>query len=226
MLHELWAAKETERRSLASDLHDGPAQTLLHVTFQLQTARRQIGTDSTEALATLEQAEAAVRDTLAQVRAIMSGLRPMAVTELGLVSALRSECDAIAARGRVRIGLRVTGTPRDLDEARETDLYRVIREALSNVERHSGADRAELDIEYRTGGVTARVTDAGRGFDGGAERAARRAGRMGLPTMRERVEAMGGRMHVDAAPGGGARITFECPYDTRNARRDRAGDQR
>lgn len=212
MLRRLWTAQEDERRELASDLHDGPAQTLALVAFRLQTAQGQLQRDPEAARGALEQAEAAVRDTLRQVRAMMAGLRPIALDGLGLVSALRDECEAVTSRGALRATLRVHGEERRPDTEREMALYRAAREALSNVERHAGAEHASVTLEFGPETLTLTVADDGRGLPVDAEMAARRAGRMGLATMRERLSALGGRMEMHSAATGGARIVLTCPY--------------
>jgi len=205
VLHRLWTAQEEERRHLSLDLHDGPAQSLFHILFLLQAARR---TSEKAGLADpdLAQAESAARTTLGHVRALMAGLRPLSLDDLGLVPTLDSECAAISTRGRVRVDMRVSGTIRRLDGEVETALYRIAREALTNVEHHAESERATLQIHFAPDEVTLAVEDWGRGFDAEAARAARRAGRIGLETLRERAEALGASLDVTSVLGRGTRL--------------------
>jgi two-component system sensor histidine kinase DegS len=122
--------------------------------------------------------------------------------------------------------VRVRGGARRLDGEREMALFRVTREALSNVERHAETDCAELELDFGPEALTITVTDQGRGFDAGAPRRARQSGRMGMAAMRERVDALGGRMEIQAAAGRGARITFRCPYGEDGAEQEHRGEQR
>lgn len=205
--------REAACRSLASDLHDGPAQTLAYAALRLELARGQVGKDPDGARAALEQAQAAVRDTLRQVRALMTGLRPLELEGRGLVRSLRDECRAAAERGTLDAEARVVGSERRMAPWREHALYRAAREALLNAERHSGGPHAALTLEFGPEAVTVTVEDDGRGMDAGAADAARRAGRMGLANMRERVAALGGRMEMHTAAGEGTRIALLCPYE-------------
>lgn len=215
VLHKLWSAQEDERRRVAADLHDGPAQSLFNIVFRVQTARTQVVDDPSLALPALAQVEESARETLSQLRAIMAGLRPMSLDDLGLVPALRSECAAITARGRVSVEVVVSGEPRRLDSDLEIGLFHVAREALSNVERHAGTGKASLRIAFDRENLTLTVEDDGSGFDAETMRNARVAGRIGMAAMRERADALGISLKTKSAIGKGTCIVMRCSL-TRN----------
>lgn len=207
VLHRLWTAQEAERKRLAADLHDGAAQSLYHIRVLLQTARREQEEQAGAGNPWLERVDAATCDALAQVRAVMTGLRPPGLDALGLAHTLRAECEAVCARGRVAVEVRIVGEPRRLEDSAETGLYYIAREALLNVERHSGAERAMMDISFTPRDVTIRVEDAGRGFDGETARDAVRAGHLGLETLRERAQDLGAMLEIRSQPGRGTCVT-------------------
>ncbi|HEY3266167.1 MAG TPA: GAF domain-containing sensor histidine kinase [Armatimonadota bacterium] len=225
VLRRLWTAQEDERRSLAADLHDGPAQTLFNIVFRLQTARRLVETDHAQALTGLAQAEEAARDTLRQIRAIMAGLRPMSLDDLGLVPALRNEADAVNSRGRVHVDVDVAGETRRLDVELETGLFRIVRELLSNVERHSGSERAAVEIRFDPDALTMCVQDWGRGLDEGAAQAARMDGRIGLAAARERADSLGVSISVQSRTDGGTRVMVRRPWPALAGTIGRSGEQ-
>lgn len=213
VLHQLWSAQEDERRRVAADLHDGPAQSLFHIVFRVQTARNLVDTNADGAAGALKQAEDAARDALAQLRAVMAGLRPMSLDDLGLVAALRTECTAMSGRGRVNVEVSVSGEPRRMDQGLEVGLYHIAREALTNVERHSGSEAARMHILCERNGMTISVEDWGKGFDAETMRSARLNGRIGLAAMRERADALGITLTMISQAGQGTLTTVRCPWE-------------
>ncbi len=108
----------------------------------------------------------------------------------------------------LKAGLRVQGTP-ELDSTVEVELYRIVQEALNNALRHAQADTVEVDVDARDGLVTIIVRDDGVGFDPGAR--AIRERRLGLTSMRERAERLGGTFRVESSPGAGTAVSVEVP---------------
>jgi len=108
----------------------------------------------------------------------------------------------------LKADVRVHGTP-ELDSTVEVELYRIVQEALNNAVRHAQADTVEVEIEARDGLVTITVRDDGGGFDPGAR--AIRERRLGLTSMRERAERLGGTFSVESAPGAGTTVRVEVP---------------
>jgi two-component system, NarL family, sensor histidine kinase UhpB len=198
------AAQENERRRLARELHDEVGQTLTGVVLQLQGLQRSAAAELHEAIAELQEtARAGVED----VREIARGLRPQALDEFGLRSALIS----LAAQVSDRSGLRVRPHigPRLPDLAPEQDLaiYRIAQESLTNVARHAQARNVSLALEPTDGGVTLRVRDDGRGIS--EREAARRT--MGLGGMHERALLIAGRLVVHRRPEGGTEVRLDVP---------------
>ncbi len=207
------AAQESERLRIARELHDEVGQTLTAVLLQLGRTAKHAGPELAKELA---EAQETARETLEEVRRISLELRPEALDDLGLGSALV----ALSERFSQSTGLAVTRRlDRDLPalgEEAELVIYRVAQEALTNVARHSGSEAVELALSVDDGAVILQVLDEGRGIhaeDGG-----------GLRGMRERAVLVGAELSVRArsrgrhrgeargAAGGGAGMT---PLKTR-----------
>jgi signal transduction histidine kinase len=199
------AARETERRRLRQELHDGLGATLAGLRLQVETA--QDLTDSAAARALLGTAGQGVATAVAEVRTICEGLRPPGIDDLGLSGALTALAARMASPG-LQVEARVDHRL-EVDPAVEVAVYRIAAEALANVARHSRAGRAHLRVHAHTR-VDLLVRDDGVGVcPGGTGRSA--GSGLGLPSMRQRAEEVGGRLHVTPAPGGGTDVRAVLP---------------
>jgi signal transduction histidine kinase len=200
-------AAEQERSRWARELHDETLQALAVLRMSLSSALRQ---ETPEALK--EAGRAAVQqisDEIANLRSLITELRPAALDQIGLEAALH----ALAEHHEKAHGLEVSSRvelPQD-DESRptpvlETTIYRLVQEALSNVARHSGARRAELSVRANGGRIEVTVSDDGEGF----ETAVAREG-FGLAGMRERTGLLGGSLEVRSTRGAGTVVEARIP---------------
>lgn len=205
-------ATAQERNRVARDIHDGLGHSLTVVQMQVKAARAVLPTDPAKADAVLgkaqDQAEAALADVRRSVRALRE---PRAVPPLP--EALRALAEETSAAG-VPTRLAVSGEPRPLpDETREA-LFRAAQEGLTNVRKHARATRADLVLDYAGAAVRVQVRDDGTGSGAAAldERAPDDgpAG-FGLLGLRERAARLGGRLHVESAPGRGCTLSMEVP---------------
>jgi two-component system sensor histidine kinase UhpB len=190
------AAQEGERLRVAQELHDGVGQTLTGVVLQLGRAARDVPEPARDGV--LEAQETA-RGSLEEVRRIARQLRPEALDDLGLASALLVLGERVAEHSGLDVDVHVQPGLPELDGEAELVVYRVAQEALTNVARHSGARRAEV----RLGSSRLDVDDDGHGFphDG------REGG--GVRGMRERAVLIGATLRISSSPLGGARVTLE-----------------
>jgi signal transduction histidine kinase len=204
----LVSAREEERRRLRRDLHDGLGPTLAGLTLKLQAARNRLGHDPAAAALLDELAERA-QTAVADVRRVTHELRPPALDELGLVGALRRTAASFEARGGDAPCVEVCAdTLPPLPAAVEVAAYRIAQEALTNVVRHAGAGTARLSLVAALGPpaeLVVEVVDDGRGLP-----PARRPG-VGLTSMRERAEELGGSCAVLSPPEGGTRVVARLP---------------
>lgn len=197
--------QEQERRYLAAELHDEVGQLLTGLNFQLDLAAR--GERTSEALTAAKQI---VQDLTARVRDLSHRLRPSVLDDLGLAHAL----DWLADRFRRQSGLSVTFDQRGLDgplsPAVETAAFRIVQEALTNVARHAGVQKADVVLARDAGALEIRVSDSGRGFD---PQAIDPHASSGLSGLRERAEWLGGALWIETARGAGVRVVAQLPIE-------------
>jgi two-component system sensor histidine kinase DegS len=203
--------REDERRRLARELHDGPAQALAAALFGVDLAASALARRPAAAHEELLCARELVRDALDDVRSLMVGLRPRLLEERGLVAALEAMAVAPPLWGpRVTVETRGIGPSDRLPVDVELGLYRIAQEAVSNARRHGAASHVQVVLEICSGAVLLRVADDGQGFT--PERASPVHGRGdGLPGMRERAGLLGGTLTIESAPGSGTRIDVSAP---------------
>jgi two-component system NarL family sensor kinase len=196
----LVVAREEERRRLRRDLHDGVGPTLAGLTMQLGAVRPLVRTDPEAVADRLGRLQDAARGALETVRRLSHGLRPPALDELGVVGALRQLADSLGLRARFP-----EVDPPRLPAAVEVAVYLIAAEALHNVARHAGTRDVEVSLRAGEEDVTLSVHDTGPGVDG-----ARPAG-IGLTTMRERADELGGVVIVESARDRGTTVTATLP---------------
>ena len=198
----LVAAREEERRRVRRDLHDGLGPSLAGVVLKLAAARAEL-TAAPEAELLLMELTVEVQAAIAEIRRLVEGLRPAALDELGLLPALHAQVDRLGA------GFALSGpeTLPDLPAAIEVAAYRIASEALTNAARHSGAGRCELRVAVN-GMLELEVEDDGRGVVHPVG-----AG-LGLRSMRDRADEVGGTLSVAAGPQGGTLVRAQLPIES------------
>ncbi|NTU84223.1 MAG: sensor histidine kinase [Chloroflexales bacterium] len=196
-----------ERNRLARELHDSVSQELFSLTMLAAAARRTLDGRPDLTAARLVEIEESARRALEETRSLIFALRPAALDGRGLTPALHDLVAALRERQGLSIDLRVTGERR-LPLEYEQALYRIIQEALANVARHSGVRSAVVTLRYESETVALDVRDGGRGFD---LNAARNPRSIGLQSMAERAEALGGTLELRSSPGAGTTISVVIP---------------
>jgi two-component system sensor histidine kinase UhpB len=201
------AAQESERRRLARELHDEIGQTLTGVVLQLEALQRMAPAALHEAISDAQEtARAGVED----VREIARGLRPQALDEFGLRSALVSLASQVSDRSGVRVRPRLADNLPALAREQDLAIYRVAQESLTNVARHADARNVDLTLlSADHGEVQLRVCDDGRGI---GRDAANGAG-TGVAGMRERALLIGGRLDIRAGDRGGTEVRLTVPAE-------------
>lgn len=208
LLRHTVRAQEDERARIARELHDETAQTLSAFTLELATLRNDKLRKS-EVKQTVERLQTLSRDMSQGLYRLVHDLRPAQLDDLGLVPALRFLIEQECCPLGLRVDFEVRGTPRRLNPLVETVLFRVGQEALTNLARHAQVQDGSVEILYTEADVLLRVEDRGRGFDP-TENFHPPHG-WGLAGMKERVESVGGTLHVDSAPGHGTIIEVCIP---------------
>jgi PAS domain S-box-containing protein len=207
------SAIEAERNRIARDLHDGPVQGVSAASLSLEAALLMVKAGDLESgIDVLTKVREELSEEADNLRRLMSGLRPPLLEERGLVPAIRETLakfgdeHAVATEfsGRVRVEI-----PADI----ETLAYRIVQEALANAGKHANAAGVTVTIESDTGQIRLEIVDDGQGFDSGRTRDYLREGRVGLASMRERVELVNGTFTVHSTPGRGTTIFAMLPLD-------------
>jgi signal transduction histidine kinase len=216
------SAREEERRYLARELHDGPAQSLAAALFGLDLAVAAVDRTPGTAREELQAARGLLRDALDDVRALIAGLRPRLLDERGLVAALQAQA-AITPLWGPRVSVRALGSRASarLPVEVELGLFRIAQEAISNARRHGEATRVDVAVTIEPGSARLDIVDDGHGFVPG--RAPVVPGRGdGLPGMHERATLLGGALAIESAPGSGTRIVARVPLPGNGAAKERA----
>jgi signal transduction histidine kinase len=199
-----------ERERIARELHDGLAQVLGFINTQTQAVKkllesRKIG----EATSELEAMGAVSREVYADVREAIVGLR---TAPKGLIPTIREYLSRLPRMNGCEVEFSVNEDAEGvaLVPSTEIQLVRIVQEALSNVRKHAGASRVEVIIETDAREVGVSIVDDGHGFD---PLQLDRTGwpRLGLQTMRERAQAIGGAFDISSAPGEGTRVSVRVP---------------
>ena len=194
-------AQEAERLRIAQELHDEVGGSLTAVLLQLGTASRRA---PDELKAMLGEAQETARSSLENVRRIALQLRPEALEDLGLVSALKVFSDRLTEQTGIDVDESLPGVLPPLTPEEELVIYRIAQEALTNVVRHSGSKQARLRLELDVEELRLYVGDSGRGLAGNGPSS-------GIRGMQERAALIGASLSVRNGPLGGVEVTLQVP---------------
>jgi signal transduction histidine kinase len=202
----LVAAREEERRRIRRDLHDGLGPSLAAIGMRAELARDIAGRDPARAERVLAELTAEINGALAEIRRLVEGLRPPALDELGLLGALRVQADRLGPQPRFEVTAQ-RALP-ELPAAVEVAAYRIAMEAMTNVARHADAQTCRVDVgllEGKPATLRLAVSDDGRGMPDEP-----RAG-IGLHSMRERAEEVGGTLEIQSGRHAGTTLIAQLP---------------
>jgi signal transduction histidine kinase len=200
------------------DLHDGPMQDIAALAQDVRLFRAQLAAILADndhqliALGRIGDIEARLMGLDGDLRQIAASLQSPTVLRVPFTEALAQEVQGFGSDAQLQFELATSGDFDEMTSSQKIALLRVIQESLTNVREHAGAHQVSVRVHGGRARLTAEITDDGRGFD--VERRlvqAARAGRLGLIGMGERIRLLGGRFHVESAPGGPTRIHASIP---------------
>jgi signal transduction histidine kinase len=201
-------AQEQERRRIARELHDEVGQNLTALTISLDGVS-QLALDGV-IRGKIAEIQEQTKNLIAEVNALSVELRPRVLDDLGLIPGLLSLFSRFSTQTGVEIDFKHTGIKRkQVTPEIEISAYRILQEALTNVVRHSGVKTASVRLQVEGDILYIQVQDEGKGFD--LQKAMKAEDSMGLLSMVERAEQVGGHLEVETAPGEGAIITCRLP---------------
>lgn len=201
LTERIFDTQEEERGRVARELHDSISQLLVGVRYMLELARRRLAQGDARAGESVDKGIGALNNAIQEVRRISRDLRPGVLDDLGLGPALQTLTEEFEARTGITAEFETVVFRNRLDQEAKIALYRVAQEALTNVERHSGASRVSLHVRGYKDGILLRIEDDGIGMGETRRRGAAAQG-LGLRNMQERMERLGGRLRVLSSRGG------------------------
>jgi len=208
-------AQEEERKRIAREIHDGPAQSLANIVLRTEIAERMLGKQEFQLVQEeLIDLKGQVRSGIEEIRKIIFNLRPMALDDLGLIPTLRKYVQDFEEKTRIRTIFDTIGKEMRLPSAMEAGMYRLVQEAYSNAFKHANPTFVSLEFTFQAQMVKIVVKDNGVGFHVDLiESRTKDNAHFGLIGMRERVELLEGRMEIESKINEGTKITIHIPIN-------------
>ncbi|WP_371200515.1 sensor histidine kinase [Desulfitobacterium sp. PCE1] len=203
-------AQDEERRRVAREIHDGPAQNLANIVLRLEIAEKLLALDPDRVRAEIADLKGLVRSNLRDIRRIIFDLRPIALDNHGFISALEKYLMNFQETYHITCDFKIFGKEKHLLPAVEVALFRSLQEGMTNIAKHAHADWARVLIEYEESQIIVQITDRGIGFD--VEEALSNPGdHFGLVGMKERIEMFNGQMILSSSPKKGTTVKIIMP---------------
>jgi signal transduction histidine kinase len=206
-------AIEAERSRISRDLHDGILQTLLSIEIQLDVLRRRVTAAPDQAVTSLANLQQTVKNESAELRQIVTDLRPLRVQSADLVDLMRGFAERYRNESSVALDLLIDSAELHAPDRACRELFQIYREALNNIKKHAKASHVVVKLSQDDRGLVLVVDDNGEGFSF----AGRFTGdeldrlRLGPISIKERARTVGGVLTIESNPGHGARLTIEIP---------------
>ena len=207
-------AQEEERKRVAREIHDGPAQAMANVVLRAELCEKLLLKNREQVVEELRGLKLAVKESLQEIRRIIFNLRPMTLDDLGLVPTIKRYLTELKEREGFEVKLEVRGKEKRLANTYEVALFRLIQESLNNARKYAQAKQVCVSITTTETSIIVKVSDDGKGFD--LQKILNDvAGKtsFGVLSMKERVELLNGKITIDTAIGAGTRITAELPLN-------------
>jgi two-component system sensor histidine kinase DegS len=207
-------AQEEERKRVAREIHDGPAQLMANLVIKTELCEKFIDIDKEKAKEELCSIRDFLRSSLSDVRKIVYDLRPMSLDDLGLVPTLQRYISNYIEQNNISVDFTVLGDPKALKPVVELAAFRIVQEALTNIKKHSGADNAVVRVEFTDDQINLLISDSGRGFDKSKLwKAKEEDAGYGLFNMKERVELLNGKFDIKTSRNKGTKVFASLSLD-------------
>lgn len=204
-------AQERERQRLSRQMHDGPAQALTNLVLQAEICERLFDRDPERARTELHELKDSVVKTFQKVRTFIFDLRPMMLDDLGLVPTMKRYIEGLEDAGMTGVTLNLTGKDRRVASHKEVTVFRVVQELIHIAKESSRAASIKVNLHISDEDVQVSVDDNGSGYELDEELTTPDANKLGLSTMRERIEVLGGQITIRSIAGKGTNISFTLP---------------
>jgi two-component system, NarL family, sensor histidine kinase DegS len=206
-------AQEEERKRVAREIHDGPAQSMSNIVIKAEVCEKLIDKNIDEAKKELQNLKKVMRDSLQEVRKIIYNLRPMALDDLGLLPTLERYVISFKEDTKINVGLKAKNVNIDLKPIISLTVFRIVQEALNNILKHSKSKSASISLERIDQKLSITIIDYGIGFNTKSIRMTNsdQAGGFGIFSMKERVALLEGEFEIVSEVGKGTKIKVFIP---------------
>jgi len=204
-------AQEDERLRISRQMHDGPAQTMTNLVLRAEICERLLDIDVARARVELAGLKTMVNGTLQATRSFIFDLRPMILDDLGLEPTLRGYIRQFTEKHKIEVNLAVQGLKGRLPQAIEVAVYRIVQEALYNVAKHAHASHAQVNLDLTNEELLVTIEDDGSGFNVDDLNAQGNGKGLGVASMRQRAEMLGGEIGIESLVGRGTKVSAAIP---------------
>ncbi len=215
MMVKVIEAQEEERKRVAREIHDGPAQSLANLVFRVEVVEKMMDYDSEKALVELHNLKSMIRGSVQDVRKIIYDLRPMSLDDLGLLPTLKRYIDKYQQQTNITINMEIIGNQRRLASTYEVTIFRLTQEALNNIYKHSQATRGGIRLKFGKNLLHLNIFDNGKGFN---KDDINHENNFGLISMQERCALLGGKIDIESSKSGGTKINITLPINEEGGR--------
>jgi len=219
-------AQENERKRIARDIHDGPAQHMANVVMKVDICKMVIQRDLEEGLKELEDLKESVKIALKEVRSIIFDLRPMSLDDLGLGQTIQQTVNAISKESNIDIRLKLKPIQTEIEPIIQVAVYRIIQEIFNNIRKHSKAKRTEVRMDFGTKYLMLIVTDDGVGFnvEETLERVKTNGNSYGIIGIMDRVNQLQGEIEIKSSEKAGTTYTVKLPINREVIKDEKRGN--
>jgi Signal transduction histidine kinase len=208
-------AQENERKRIARDIHDGPAQHMANVVMKVDICNMVIKKDMEEGLKELSDLKESVKVALKEVRSIIFDLRPMSLDDLGLGQTIQQIVNSISKESNIDIKTNLKPIETEIESIIQVAVYRIIQEIFNNIKKHSKAKCAEVRLDFGTKYLLLGIRDDGVGFDveETLNRVKTQGASYGLIGILDRVNQLQGEINIKSSKGAGTTYAIKLPIN-------------
>lgn len=208
-------AQENERKRIARDIHDGPAQHMANVVMKVDICKMVLQKDFEEGLKELEDLKGCVKVALKEVRSIIFDLRPMSLDDLGLIQTIQQTVNTISEESNIDIKIKLKPIETEIESIIQVAVYRIIQEIFNNIKKHSKAKSAEIKMDFGVKYLMLIITDDGIGFniEETLKRVKTKGTSYGLICIFDRVNQLQGEISIKSSEKTGTTYTVKLPIN-------------
>lgn len=211
--YKIIKAQEEERRRVAREIHDGPAQAMANIVMRAEVCERMLQIKPEKVAEELQELKKLIRESLQDLRKVIFDLRPMALDDLGVVPTLRRYITDFKEKSKLDIEFFFRGQEQRFASSLEVAIFRTVQEAITNIKKHAQACKVTVKLEFAVNKVYLLIKDNGRGFN--LDKVMRDVNResYGLVSMKERIELLEGQLSISSSLEQGTEIRAIIPIN-------------